>query len=87
MTPIRVLELRSVWGTGGGPDKTILNGAALDRTLGLETVVCYIRDVRDTGFTIDKRAHDLGLDYEEIVERGSLDRSIWPALRALVRRW
>ena len=86
MTPIRVLELRSVWGTGGGPDKTILNGAAFDRTLGLETVVCYIRDARDTGFTIDKRARDRGLDYEEIVERGSLDRSIWPALRALVRR-
>jgi hypothetical protein len=60
MTPIRVLELRSVWGTGGGPDKTILNGAALDRTLGLETVVCYIRDARDTGFTIDKRAQRSG---------------------------
>ena len=27
--PIRVLELRSVWGTGGGPDKTILTGAQL----------------------------------------------------------
>ena len=27
--PIRVLELRSVRGTGGGPEKTILAGAAL----------------------------------------------------------
>ena len=27
--PIRVLDLRSVWGTGGGPEKTILLGAAV----------------------------------------------------------
>ena len=27
--PVRVLELRSVRGTGGGPEKTILMGAAL----------------------------------------------------------
>ena len=26
--PIRILELRSVWGTGGGPEKTILLGTA-----------------------------------------------------------
>src|SRR5262249_10205578 len=35
---------------------------------------------------LDRRARDLGIDYEEVVERGSLDRSIWPALRDLVRR-
>jgi hypothetical protein len=28
VTPIKVLELRSVRGTGGGPEKTILAGAA-----------------------------------------------------------
>jgi glycosyltransferase involved in cell wall biosynthesis len=86
MTNIRVLELRSVWGTGGGPDKTILSGAAQKSTSGVETVVCYIRDARDAVFALDRRARDLGVDYEEIVERNSFDRSIWPALRALVRR-
>jgi len=86
MKNIRVLELRSVWGTGGGPDKTILSSAALKSTRGIETVVCYIRDARDTVFALDRRARDLGIDYAEIVERNSFDPSIWPALRALVRR-
>jgi glycosyltransferase involved in cell wall biosynthesis len=86
MKNIRVLELRSVWGTGGGPDKTILSGAALKSPSGVETVVCYIRDARDRVYALDRRARDLGIDYEEIVERNSFDRSIWPALRALVRR-
>jgi glycosyltransferase involved in cell wall biosynthesis len=84
--PIRVLELRSVWGTGGGPDKTILAGAhAADRSR-IATTVCYIRDARDDVFTIDRRARELGLDYVEILERHSFDRFIWPALRALVRQ-
>ena len=35
--PIRVLELRSVRGTGGGPEKTILLGAArTDKSLELD---------------------------------------------------
>jgi glycosyltransferase involved in cell wall biosynthesis len=84
MRPVRVLELRSVWGTGGGPDKTILSGAALKGSGQIETVVCYIRDVRDRVFSIDQRARQLGIDYVEIIERHSFDRRIWPALRALV---
>ena len=85
MKKIRVLELRSVWGTGGGPDKTILAGAALHSDV-VEPIVCYVRDARDTAFSIDARARELGVDYEEIIERGSVDYSIWPALRELVRR-
>src|SRR6185503_14145309 len=56
MTPVRVLELRSVWGTGGGPDKTILSGAAVKGNGEVETTVCYIRDARDRVFSIDQRA-------------------------------
>lgn len=83
--PIRVLELRSVWGTGGGPEKTILSGAAIKSGSGVETVVCYIRDVRDRVFTIDQRAKALGLDYVELLERHSFDRNIWPQLREIVK--
>ena len=84
--PIRVLELRSVWGTGGGPDKTILAGAKLLDPAHVATTVCYIRDARDQVFALDKRAAELGLDYVEVIERSSFDRKIWPALRDLVRR-
>ena len=85
MNPIRVLELRSVWGTGGGPDKTILTGTKLTDASRFSVTVCYIRDARDRVFTIDARARELGLDYVEVMERHSFDRRIWPALRRIVR--
>lgn len=84
LRPIRVLELRSVRGTGGGPEKTILLGAARSDPRRVRVTVCYIRDARDDCFHIDARARALGIDYVEIVERNSFDRSIWPAIRRLV---
>jgi glycosyltransferase involved in cell wall biosynthesis len=83
--PIRVLELRSVRGTGGGPEKTILLGARHADPARFAVTVCYIRDRRDPDFLIDQRAHELGVDYVEILERHSLDVAVWPTLRALVR--
>jgi glycosyltransferase involved in cell wall biosynthesis len=81
----RVLELRSVRGTGGGPEKTILFGAARHDQHRFAITVCYIRDARDEIFEIDQRARKLGLDYVEILEQHSLDRSIWPKLVSIVR--
>lgn len=83
--PIRVLELRSACGAGGGPEKTILLGAARANPNRIAVTVCYLRDQRDHAFSISARAQALGLDYVEIVERHSLDLRIWPALRNLVR--
>jgi glycosyltransferase involved in cell wall biosynthesis len=83
--PIRVLELRSVRGTGGGPEKTILQGAALSDPARYAITVCYIRDKRDEVFSIDARAAALGVDYVEVLERHSFDPGIWQPLRRLVR--
>jgi len=82
--PVRVLELRSVWGTGGGPEKTILAGARRT-TPDIAVTVCYIRDTRDPVFSIDERAQLAGVDYLEVRERHSLDPRIWSQLRALIR--
>jgi len=82
---LAILELRSVRGTGGGPEKTILFGAeCADRTR-FAVTVCYIRDDRDDVFGIDARAANLDIDYVEIRERHSFDVRIWPQLRRLVR--
>ena len=54
--PVRVLELRSVRGTGGGPEKTILLGAAMADPARAQVTVCYLRDQRDEVFAIDERA-------------------------------
>jgi glycosyltransferase involved in cell wall biosynthesis len=83
--PLRVLELRSVRGTGGGPEKTILLGTARTNPARYAVTVCYIRDRRDDVFHIDRRAGDLPIDYVEVRERGSFDPGIWRPLRDVVR--
>lgn len=82
--PIRVLELRSVRGVGGGPEKTIIAGAGRADGSRLDVTVCYLRDGRDSLFAVDRSARHLGARYTEIVERHSFDAGIWPTLRALV---
>jgi glycosyltransferase involved in cell wall biosynthesis len=82
--PIAVLELRSVRGTGGGPEKTILVGAARADRSRFSITVCYIRDLRDDVFAIDQRAEEAPIDYIEARERHSFDRSIWRTLKGIV---
>jgi glycosyltransferase involved in cell wall biosynthesis len=83
--PIRILELRSVRGTGGGPEKTILLGAAHANRDDFAVTVCYIRDQRDREFRLGERAATLAVDYIEVHERNSFDPSIWAQLRRIVR--
>lgn len=51
----------------------------------LRVTVCYIRDARDSIFSLDERARALGVDYVEVSERHSFDWRILPALRSLIR--
>ncbi len=82
--PVRVLELRSVRGTGGGPEKTILRGAALADPARSQVTVCYLRDDRDQHYAVTDRPECQGVDYVEIRERHSFDPTVWPKLRALI---
>lgn len=82
--PLRVLELRSVRGTGGGPEKTILLGAAMADPERAQVTVCYIRDQRDEAFGVSERAAGAAVDYVEITERHSFDPLVWPRLRELM---
>ncbi len=83
--PINVLELRSVHGTGGGPEKTILLGAARADTARVNVIVCYIRDERDKVFGLDTWARSLGVNYIEVPERHSFDLSLLGRLTTIVR--
>ena len=82
--PIRVLELRSALGKGGGPEKTILLGSERTDPGHFAIKVCYLRDLRDEAFSIADRARGK-VDYTEIHERHSFDPRIWRDLRRLVR--
>ena len=81
--PLHILELRSVRGTGGGPEKTILLGAQLSDPA-YRITVCYLRDQRDRIFGVDNRAAQAGVEYVEVREKHSFDPGIWPQLRRLV---
>jgi glycosyltransferase involved in cell wall biosynthesis len=83
--PIRILELRSVRGTGGGPEKTIILGALMSDPRQYHVTVCYLRDRRDEIFGIDQRAVQAGVDYVEVTEKHSFDPGVWPQLRRLIR--
>ena len=82
---LSILELRSVRGTGGGPEKTILLGTECTDRKRFAVTVCYLRDLRDPVFGIDERASQLNIDYVEVHERHSFDPGIWKPLAALVR--
>src|SRR5689334_16405599 len=75
--PVRVLELRSVRGTGGGPEKTILLSAAMADPASTSVTVCYLRDRRDGVFAIHERAQSAQVDYVEVPERHSFDPGVW----------
>src|SRR5262249_21272214 len=47
--------------------------------------VCYLREVRDPAFDLDRRAAELGLDYAEVRQQGPFDLSVLKAARRLVR--
>lgn len=70
---IRVVELRSTYRDGGGPDKTILLSAAQHDRAVVDVRCIYLRSAHDTAFNIGKRAASLGIPFEEVLEHGPLD--------------
>lgn len=84
MADIRLLELRSTYKWGGGPDKTILLSAQQHDPTRVSVVVAYIRDVRDHEFQITDMAKNRGLTYYEILEKGKLDLKVLWALRKII---
>lgn len=84
MADIRLLELRNTYKWGGGPDKTVLLSAQRHNRTLVDVVVAYIRDVRDTEFSITDKARARGLTFYEIEEHGKFDFRVLHALRKIV---
>ena len=78
-----VMHARVVTGTGGGPDKTILNSPRFLSQLGYDCVCAFLRPTGDDDFAaLRARAHDWGAPLVEVDDRGKLDPA---AIRRLVR--
>jgi glycosyltransferase involved in cell wall biosynthesis len=82
-----VLHARVVCGTGGGPDKTILNSPRFLAKLGYRALCAYMHPPGDAGFeTIRKRAEQWQAPLVSVPDRGPCDVSIVGKLREVCRR-
>jgi FemAB-related protein (PEP-CTERM system-associated) len=72
-----VLHARVVTGTGGGPDKTILNSPRFLRDLGYDSVCAYLHPPNDPGFEeLKQRAALLNAELISVPDRGIKDISV-----------
>jgi glycosyltransferase involved in cell wall biosynthesis len=82
-----VLDVRVVTGTGGGPDKTILNSPRFLEPMGYRNLCAYMHPPGDPCFEIlRKRAEDWNAPLISIPDRGPWDWRVVTQLLAVCRR-
>jgi glycosyltransferase involved in cell wall biosynthesis len=82
-----VLDARVVAGSGGGPDKTILNSPRFLTTAGYRMLCAYMHPPRDPGFEhLRSRAAALGAPVISVVDRGPWDCTVIGNLLNVCRR-
>ncbi len=86
MGPVRIVELRSTYRGGGGPDKTILLSAAAHDPARFDVRCLYLRGANDDAFTLDTRARALGVSFDTILDHGAFDPVLPVRLVAAIRR-
>src|SRR5207237_489326 len=85
--PRVVLDARVVTGTGGGPDKTILNSPRFLAPLGYHMVCAYLHPPGDPGFEVLRhKAEQLGAPLVAVPDRGPLDWRVFTGLLRVCRR-
>ncbi len=81
-----VLHVRVVTGTGGGPDKTILNSPRFLESQ-YRTLCAYLHPPRDVGFDqLRQRAKEWHAPLISIADRGPLDWRVIPQAMTVCRR-
>lgn len=82
-----VLHVRTVTGTGGGPDKTILNSPRFLERHGYRCLCAFLHPPGDPGFEeIRRRGQDAGATVVSVPDRGAFDIKSIVALVRLCRR-
>ena len=81
-----VLDARVVTGSGGGPDKTILNSPRFLQPLGYRMLCGYLTPPGDPGFAVlERQAAKAGAPLIAIPDRGPADWRIVPKLLKICR--
>jgi hypothetical protein len=87
LEPIVVLDTRVVSGTGGGPDKTILNQPRFLAAAGYRNVCAYMHPAGDPGFEqVRWRAEAANAPLLAIPDRGPLDWRVIGKMLEICRR-
>jgi glycosyltransferase involved in cell wall biosynthesis len=82
-----IADARVIAGSGGGPEKTLLNSHRFLAPAGYTNLCVYLRDPKDPGFpSVEQRARELGTPLQAIDDRGALDLSVFWSLLDLCRR-
>ncbi|MBX2852327.1 MAG: glycosyltransferase [Phycisphaeraceae bacterium] len=85
--PITILHTRTVTGSGGGPDKTILRSAGMLDPARYQAVAAYLHPAGDTGIdALRGTAARFGMDMHTVPERGPIDLRAVRLLRDLCKR-
>jgi len=86
LSKIRVMHLRCATGSGGGPEKTILNSPLYIDTNKFNVWVTYLRKHTDPDFAVDKKAQELGLkNFFVVDEHRQIDRKALKDLEDLIK--
>ncbi len=81
------METRVVRGSGGGPDKTILNSPRFLTARGYRTICAYMHPPNDPGFeSLRAKARQWGAPLLSVPDRGFWDLGIIPQMLAICRR-
>jgi glycosyltransferase involved in cell wall biosynthesis len=82
-----ILDARVVSGTGGGPDKTILNSPRFLEAMGYRNLYAYLHPPEDPGFeSLRRKAEAWNAPLISISDRGPLDWHVVPKLLDVCRQ-
>lgn len=84
--PVRVMDFRGTYKGGGGPDKTVLNSAALHDPEKVDVLVTYIKQPDDDEFQIPQMAAERNLKYVDLIDHGRFDLKCLFGLRKLIKQ-
>jgi len=82
---INVMQCRSTYTTGGGPDKTVLLVAERANQEKFNVIIMYMRGANDSDFQIAKWARARGLTVHEVLEHGKFDFDNLRQINRLIR--
>lgn len=85
--PIVVLDARVLSGSGGGPDKTLINSPPFLEKSGYQMLCTYLHDPSDTGFEkLQAKASVKGTKLISVADRGVKDWRVIPRMLEVCRK-